>query len=159
MPISRRMLRGYLPAELFHRLPLEKSGGISPNQRPFLRYIIRQVHHCLGISAGKYPLNIRLEIGIYQHTGKQEREEPRRSVTTVVLTESGQLLPVRTDKPVPKEMVFDVIQFCKQQIIASECQLSDVHFENVLATGADIIACTAHICHKSTFFPQPFLAF
>lgn len=74
--------------------------------------------------------------------GKQEREEPRRSVTTVVLTESGQLLPVRTDKPVPKEMVFDVIQFCKQQIIASECQLSDVHFENVLATGADIIACT-----------------
>lgn len=73
--------------------------------------------------------------------GRQEREAPERSVTTVILTEAGTLLPVRTDKPVPKEMALDIIEFCKRQVVATECCLNDVLFENVLATGANIIAC------------------
>jgi len=73
--------------------------------------------------------------------GRHEREEPRRSVTTVVLTESGGLLPVRTDKPVPKEMVSDVIQFCKQQTASQGYRLNDVLFENIWGTGINVIAC------------------
>jgi len=73
--------------------------------------------------------------------GRQEREAPKRSVTTMVLTENGTFLPVRTDKPVPKEMAFDVIEFCKRQVITTERCLNDVLFENVLSTGANIITC------------------
>lgn len=72
---------------------------------------------------------------------RQEREAPRRSVTTVVMTESGILLPVRTDKPVPKEMVFAVIEFCKRQVVASEYHVGDIVFANILETGVDVVAC------------------
>lgn len=73
--------------------------------------------------------------------GRQEREAPVRSVTTVVLTEDGTLLPVRTDKPVPKDMVFEVIDFCRRQAVAAGRPLNDIVFENVLDTGANVIAC------------------
>lgn len=71
--------------------------------------------------------------------GKQEREAPKRSVTTVVLTEDGGLLPVRTDRPVPKNMVFAVIAFCQGQSVAPGQKNGDVLFFNVLNTGANII--------------------
>lgn len=72
--------------------------------------------------------------------GKQERESPRRTVTTVVLAENGELLPVRTDKPVPKERVFDVIEFCRKQPVVSGRKRGDVLFDNILGLGVDIIS-------------------
>lgn len=71
--------------------------------------------------------------------GKQERETPKRSVTTVVLTEDGRPIPVRTDRPVPKDMVFDVIAFCRERFAAPGQKNGDILFSNVLNTGANII--------------------
>lgn len=73
--------------------------------------------------------------------GRQERESPSRTVTTVLLTENGRLFPVRTDRPVPKEKVFDVIQFCKQQVTGTGYHIGDVIFENILGTVVNIVAC------------------
>lgn len=71
--------------------------------------------------------------------GRQEREAPKRSVTTVVLTENDGLLPVRTDRPVPKEMVFEVIEFCRRQLVVPGQRSGDILFENVLGMDVNII--------------------
>lgn len=83
--------------------------------------------------------------------GRQEREAPVRSVTTVVLTEDGTLLPVRTDKPVPKDMVFEVIDFCRRQAVAVAHPLNSIVFENVLDTGANVIACADLIVCRDNY--------
>lgn len=72
---------------------------------------------------------------------RQEQMEPKRSLTTVLLTESGQLLPVRTDRPIPKSMIGDVLAFCKRQTVPSDCHVGDVLFANVMDSGADIVTC------------------
>ena len=75
--------------------------------------------------------------------GRQECEQPRRSPTATLLTSDGALLPVRTDKPIPKGLVMDVMDFCKEQVVASGCRMGDILFTDVLHTGANIIACSS----------------
>lgn len=72
----------------------------------------------------------------------QEMENPTRVVTTTVALEGAKekRLPVKTDKPVPKEQVFDFLEqrkkvktnppiFCGQKIM-----------ENILGTGISYVA-------------------
>lgn len=75
--------------------------------------------------------------------GRQEYEQPRRSLTATVLTADGALLPVRTDRPIPKDLVLDVMDFCGQQVVASGHRMGDILFTDVLHTGANIIACSS----------------
>ncbi len=71
-----------------------------------------------------------------------EFTDPRRVITTTVKTEGGRIIPVKTDKAVPKDLIFE----CMKDINAlhpegEEYNVGDVICENILGTGANIVVC------------------
>jgi len=72
---------------------------------------------------------------------QQEQKEPMRTLTMVLRTVWGGLLPVRTDRPIPKAAIFPLIEYCKKQCVSSSCMAGDVLIENAMGTGVDLIAC------------------
>jgi CxxC motif-containing protein len=75
---------------------------------------------------------------------RSECTHPTRMVTAAIFMGKGELpLSVRTDRPIPKDRIFD----CLKAIYAVRPQrpvaLGQVILPNVLGTGADIIATRA----------------
>lgn len=64
---------------------------------------------------------------------------PTRTLTTTVMTESGEVVAVKSSKPVPKEMLFDCMKEINATTAPSEVHLGDVVIKNLLDTGADVI--------------------
>jgi CxxC motif-containing protein len=73
--------------------------------------------------------------------GKEELINPTRVVTSTVRVEGGihAMVPVKTNKPVPKSMTFDVVEELKKVRVQAPKRVGAVVVENVLGTGADII--------------------
>lgn len=73
---------------------------------------------------------------------KKEVTNPERVVTTTIMTEGSvhPLLPVRTDKPVPKEMVRKILAIIHSQKVRPPIEFKKVLIENILGTGVNIIA-------------------
>lgn len=69
---------------------------------------------------------------------KTECTNPQRMVTTTVMCENGELLPVKTDRPVKKEDVFKVMESVNNCVAHLPIKIKDVIIENVC--GANIIA-------------------
>jgi len=74
--------------------------------------------------------------------GRDEVTAPTRTVTGTVAVEGGlhARLPVRTDKPVPKEKMFDVMNALHSYTAAAPVRLGEVLIADVCGTGANIIA-------------------
>jgi CxxC motif-containing protein len=72
----------------------------------------------------------------------QEHTAPHRMVTTTVYIECSiyARLPVRTSKPVSKNMVADICQVLRSLKVVAPIQRGAVLFPNVLNTGVDVIA-------------------
>lgn len=72
---------------------------------------------------------------------RQEVTAPSRIVTTTVRMKGGKypVIPVKTNKPIPKSLIPDVIQAIKKIDITSPVQIGDVILSNVLDTGSDIV--------------------
>jgi len=72
---------------------------------------------------------------------EQEYKSPERVLTTTVRTTNSvrRLLPVRSDKPVPKDMLKPCIQFLANTRVEPRLRIGDVVTSNILATGADIV--------------------
>lgn len=68
--------------------------------------------------------------------------DPRRTVTTTVTVEHGDmpLVSVKTDKPVPKHMMLDVMDGLAGVSAQAPLEVGDVIVTDVLGTGSDIIA-------------------
>ncbi len=107
---------------------------------------------CIGC-----PLGCRLEVeeeegaivevrGFSCKLGKayaeQEHTDPRRMVTGSVRVTNGRWarLPVKTNRPVPKEQVRAVSRVLRQVTTAAPVCMGAVIVANVLDTGADIVA-------------------
>lgn len=69
---------------------------------------------------------------------RSECTDPRRTVTTTVLCENGELLPVKTDKPVRKDDVFLVMEAANKTVAHLPIKIKDVIIENVC--GSNLIA-------------------
>jgi len=67
-----------------------------------------------------------------------ECTNPQRMVTTTVLCENGELLPVKTDRPVKKEDVFKVMKTVNNYKAHLPIKIKDVIIKDVC--GANIIA-------------------
>jgi len=63
---------------------------------------------------------------------------PQRTVTTTVLCENGQLLPVKTDRPVNKDDVFEVMKSVNSYIVPLPVNIGDIVMRDVC--GSNIIA-------------------
>lgn len=67
---------------------------------------------------------------------------PVRMLTSTVKVKGGRtaMVPVKTSAPIPKGMMFDIMKEINSVEVASPVKLGQVIIENVLNTGADIIA-------------------
>jgi CxxC motif-containing protein len=73
---------------------------------------------------------------------EQEYFEPKRILTTTVRVENGfiPLVPVRTNIPILKEKLNDVLKVIAQKKVKAPIKMGDVIIKNVLNLGADLIA-------------------
>jgi len=74
--------------------------------------------------------------------GKQEVTEPLRILTSSVLVNNGELplVSVKTNKPVPRRLIGEIMEILKRTVVEAPVKSGDIILENVLGTGADIVA-------------------
>ena len=74
--------------------------------------------------------------------GKAEPMHPTRTLTTTVKVLGGELsrCPVRTASPIPKDKMFEAMALIDRLAVAAPVQRGQVLIENLLGTGADLIA-------------------
>lgn len=73
---------------------------------------------------------------------KTEITNPTRSLTSSVKVNGGihPVVPVKSNKPVPKTMLFDCMKVINSVSVDAPVELGQVIIENILDTGADIVA-------------------
>jgi len=73
---------------------------------------------------------------------EQEFYEPKRILTTTMRVENGllPLIPVRSDKPILKDKLKDVLKEIAKIKIEAPIEMGDVLIENILELGANIVA-------------------
>ncbi|MBS7642695.1 DUF1667 domain-containing protein [Candidatus Bathyarchaeota archaeon] len=73
---------------------------------------------------------------------RQEILDPRRIAITVVKVRYGDtpVVPVKTDKPIPKKFVREVARLAAYMEIEAPVELGQILLENILGTGANLIA-------------------
>ena len=74
---------------------------------------------------------------------KAELTHPVRMVTSSVnvVSEVEARLPVKTKEPIPKELIFKVMEEIYKVTAKAPIKIGDVIISNVLGTGVDIVAC------------------
>ena len=73
---------------------------------------------------------------------KSEFSNPVRILTTLVKIDGieNDLLPVRSDKPIPKTAIFECMKAIKDAKVKMPIKRYDVIIHDVCGTGADIVA-------------------
>lgn len=73
---------------------------------------------------------------------KTEITNPTRSLTSSVKVNGGILpvVPVKSDKPVPKTMLFDCMKVINSVTVDAPVKIGQFIIENILDTGANIVA-------------------
>ena len=64
---------------------------------------------------------------------------PVRTVTSTVAVEGGGVVSVKTTRPVPKELVFDVMKEINQVVVSSDVKIGDAVIRCVCGTDADVV--------------------
>ncbi len=72
----------------------------------------------------------------------EEFTAPKRILTTTLQVKNGvlPLIPVRTDKPIPKERLFDCMKYLSSIIVPAPIKMGQILVKNVLGLNANIIA-------------------
>lgn len=75
--------------------------------------------------------------------GKQyatdECTHPMRTVTSSVRTSGGSVVPVKTDRTIPKERMFDCMKEINRACVTLPVRIGDIVIENLLGTGANVV--------------------
>lgn len=64
---------------------------------------------------------------------------PMRTLTTTAPIEGGGVVPVKTDKPIPKDLLFECMKEINLARVPADAKIGDVVIENILGTGANVI--------------------
>lgn len=72
----------------------------------------------------------------------QEIKNPKRMVTSTVATVSPakRRLSVKTDRPIAKPLVFEVMKVIRKVIVDHNVEIGDVIVANILGTDVNIVA-------------------
>lgn len=72
-----------------------------------------------------------------------EITNPRRNISSTmkVINRMMGLLPVKTSKPIPKALIFKVMEVINSTGVNAPIKIGDIVVKNVLDTGVDILAC------------------
>ena len=65
---------------------------------------------------------------------------PKRVVTSTVRAEDGEMIPVKTDKPVRKDAIFEVMQKINATVAKKPIALGDVLVENICDDANLVVA-------------------
>ena len=75
--------------------------------------------------------------------GKQyaidECTHPMRTITSTARTENGEVIPVKTNRTIPKELMFECMKEINRAAVKLPARVGDVVIENVLGTGSDVV--------------------
>lgn len=73
---------------------------------------------------------------------RNECTHPVRTVTSTVKTESGRTIAVKTDAPIPKELIFDAMKEINAVRVPDgrDVAIGDVIISNVCGTGVSVVA-------------------
>jgi len=73
---------------------------------------------------------------------REEATCPKRVIMSVVKCVGGDFptVSVKTDKPIPKEKIFDVMKELSKVEVKAPVEIGDVILENVLGLGVNIVA-------------------
>ena len=73
---------------------------------------------------------------------REELTAPKRTISSSMRLVGGdmEIVSVRLDRPVPKEMIFPVMDAIKSASAEAPVHIGDVLLHDVLSTGADVIA-------------------
>ena len=71
---------------------------------------------------------------------KNECISPVRTITSTVRCEDGSVIPVKTDKPIPKDKIFECMKIINSTVAplpisAHDVIIKDVYGSNIIATG------------------------
>lgn len=74
--------------------------------------------------------------------GVEEVTNPKRVITSTVKLEGSylNLLPVKTNGSIPKELMFDVMEVLNNITISTPVHVGDIIIKDVLGTGVDIVS-------------------
>lgn len=71
----------------------------------------------------------------------KEVTAPERTLTSIMACEDGTMVPVKTDRPVPKDKIFDCMNEINEKTLMLPITLGDIIIFNIGKTGANVI-CT-----------------
>jgi CxxC motif-containing protein len=71
---------------------------------------------------------------------RTEVTDPRRTLTTTMRDSQGGLIPVKSDKPIKKGLLFDCMKEINRTNPKARPEIGDVLIKDILGTGADIVA-------------------
>lgn len=76
-----------------------------------------------------------------EYYGKEELIAPKRVVTSIIRVKGGihHMVPVKTDKPIPKELVFECMDLLKDIKIESPRKKGDIILKDILGTTSNIV--------------------
>ncbi len=77
----------------------------------------------------------------------KEFSAPERTLTTIMAATDGTMVPVKTDRPVPKEKLFDCMKIINDKTLILPINLGDIIINNIGETGANLI-CTRTFLKK-----------
>ncbi|MEG1528085.1 MAG: DUF1667 domain-containing protein [Clostridia bacterium] len=70
---------------------------------------------------------------------KQEFSLPKRMLTSLVKTNTNQVVPVKSSAEVPKNKLFDILALLKDVVLTHPVSIGDVVLSNCLGLGIDIV--------------------
>ena len=70
---------------------------------------------------------------------RSECTAPMRTLTTTAPVENGGVVPVKTDRAIPKEMLFECMKVINSARVSPNAKLGDIVIENILGTGANVV--------------------
>lgn len=69
---------------------------------------------------------------------EKECTNPERTITTTMRASDGSVIPVKTDRPIPKDKMFEAMKIINNSSAVLPISVGDVIIENVF--GSDVVA-------------------
>jgi CxxC motif-containing protein len=70
---------------------------------------------------------------------ENEFTSPMRTLTTTAPIEGGGVVPVKTDKSIPKNLLFECMKVINLSRVPKDAKAGYIVIENVLGTGASVV--------------------
>ncbi len=68
-----------------------------------------------------------------------ECTHPVRTLTTTAPTEDGRVIPVKTSRPIPRELLFDAMRVINSTVVPLPAHIGDKILCSLLETDADVV--------------------